>query len=159
MKTMITPCIAIANIVATDCTKIAILQPTGGPDLVELLAEKVKKKRIREKAVKRLMEKSPTETIEAQGLRLDCGDIKISSRIMCRITRRHNGACVSGMEEGRMVSCGQQKVGGQEDPIGRKLKEEPGKLQTLGDQYGLVIDGSSRWCSSAGIVRRKPWPM
>ena len=68
MKTMITPCIAIANIVATDCTKIAILQPTGGPDLVELLAEKVKKKRIREKAVKRLMEKSPTETIEAQGL-------------------------------------------------------------------------------------------
>ena len=58
-----------------------------------------------------------------------------------------------------MVSCGQQKVGGQEDPIGRKLKEEPGKLQTLGDQYGLVIDGSSRWCSSAGIVRRNPWPM
>ena len=36
--------------------------------MVELLAEKVKKKRIREKAVKRLMEKSPTETIEVKDL-------------------------------------------------------------------------------------------
>ena len=30
-------CIAIANIVATDCTKIAILQPIGGPDRIDLL--------------------------------------------------------------------------------------------------------------------------